>query len=205
MKRITYIALLVACLAARAVAQPIPATLPTARAVASDKPRLPSIDPFFTFYASNLRGSLFSGFLTLGSFLVAVNTFMVVNLKKEVYDHAAYKQRVIDAKRGDPNSSFYGALRRLSGLLLFTIFAALVTSISQLTIGVLFSSWIAATICLSFAAITMAILFFTLWKIRQNLGDWFTFIEKDAEAIYQKSIRFDPLNSQRSPVATSEK
>ena len=46
----------------------------------------------YDFYASNLRGSFFTGFLALGGFLMSAKTFIIVNMKKEVYDSAAIKQ-----------------------------------------------------------------------------------------------------------------
>lgn len=143
-------------------------------------------DPFFTFYAQNLRSSLFSGFLTLGSFLVAVNTFVIVNLKKEVYDHPSYREYVYGIRRTRPGSKFYGALNRLSALLFWTIVLAVFTSVSQLTIGVIFRTRWAAIVCLGSAAITIITLIVVLITIRLNLKEWFSFWEKQAKADEQK-------------------
>ena len=134
----------------------------------------------FDFYATNLRGSLFAGFLTLGSFLAAVNTFVIVNLKKEVYDHEAYVKRVSDRREIDGNVTFYGPLRRLSALMIWTIICSLLTATIQLTIGVVVRYNAAAVVCLAAAAFTMALLFFALWIIRRNLKEWFTFWEAQA-------------------------
>jgi hypothetical protein len=141
---------------------------------------------FFNFYAANLRGSLFSGFLTLGSFLVAVNTFLIVNLKKEVYDHPAYKKIVYKNRDETKTASFYGPLSRLSRLLYSTIILALSTSAAQLTIGVLIQHWLAAAACLLLAAFTMAMLFFALAQIRGNLSDWFEYLEDQAVKEYDE-------------------
>jgi hypothetical protein len=142
---------------------------------------------FFSFYAENLRASLFSGFLTLGSFLLAVNTFMVVNLKKEVYDRAAYKDRVSAARVGNKATSFYGPLLRLSRLMFAGIAMAFVTSISQLTLGVLIDRWWSAAICLLLGAVTVIVLVYALNEVRHNLNHWFAFIEAEAEAEYAKA------------------
>jgi hypothetical protein len=135
---------------------------------------------FFDFYAANLRSSLFSGCLTLGSFLLAMNTFIVVNLKKEVYEHKRYVEIVRGIRKGNPRATFYGPLKRLSTFLLYTITVSFVTAISQLTLGVLITHWIAATICLSLAALTMILLLITLCLIRANLLDWFKYLEEQA-------------------------
>ena len=177
-----------------AKASPIP--VPQVAAPIPSPAQKPSHDPekFFTFYAANLRGSLFSGFLTLGSFLVAVNTFLIVNLKKEVYDHATYKQRVHDAKQGNPSASFFGPLRRLAKLLLATIVLCLSTAVAQLTVGVLFTNWISAAICIGLAGVSILLLAFVLWKVHQNLTDWFDFIETTAEKDYQQSKEIAPAH-----------
>ncbi|MCK6586798.1 MAG: hypothetical protein L6Q76_04345, partial [Polyangiaceae bacterium] len=73
---------------------------------------------FHEFYAHSMRGSLFTGFLTLSGFLFSVNTFIVVNMKKELYDHVSYFEKVTRLQGVNPNLTFYGPLRRLSRLLL---------------------------------------------------------------------------------------
>lgn len=145
-------------------------------------------DKFFNFYAQNMRASLFSGFLTLGSFLFAANTFMVANLKKELYDHPDYKKRVYSRKEQQPSASFYGQLNRLSGLILRTIVLSLTAAILQLTLGTIVPHWIAALICLLVAFLAMAQLLFVVWQIRCNLKDWFEFMEDEAENEYQDSL-----------------
>jgi hypothetical protein len=144
------------------------------------------VDSFYAFYAANLRGSLFSGFLTLGSFLVAVNTFIVVNMKKELYDTAAYREQVksrrqLSAANGKRcRVTFFGPLRRLSGCLFWAIVFALLTAVSQLTIGLIPSRWTAVA-CIGLAALTILILLALLLIVRRNLSCWFGFMEAEAE------------------------
>ena len=38
------------------------------------------------YFAEHLRGSLFSGFLTLGGFLLSLQMFIVVKIKEDLYD-----------------------------------------------------------------------------------------------------------------------
>jgi hypothetical protein len=42
------------------------------------------------FYGENIRGSLFTGFLTLGGFLLSLKTFIIVKMKENVYDDERY-------------------------------------------------------------------------------------------------------------------
>jgi hypothetical protein len=153
----------------------LPATMPTTA------PALPAaVDPFFAFYASNLRGSLFTGFLTLGSFLVAVNTFIIVNLKKELYDSKGYRARVSNARSLNDHVSYFGPLRRLSTFLFWTILLAIATSVSQLTVGLLIPHWAAAAFCLAMACATVIVLLTVLFVIKGNLQDWFEYMEDQA-------------------------
>lgn len=39
---------------------------------------------FFDFYHKNLRGYLFSGFISVGSFLLSLHTFVIINLRDKV-------------------------------------------------------------------------------------------------------------------------
>jgi len=157
-------------------------------------------DALFSFYAANLRASFFSGFLTLGGFLVAVNTFIIVQLKKELYDHDAYRDRVVarqalrKANEGADGRrlGFYGPLRRLSRCILTAIVLAVVTAVSQLTIG-LYPSHFCTIICIALAGVTVISLGVVLVMIACNLRDWFEFMEHAAE---QKTKARDPQDGE---------
>src|SRR5262245_31540304 len=49
---------------------------------------------FADFYARNLRGSLFTGFLTLSGFLLSAKTFIVVKMKESLYEQDFYTRRL---------------------------------------------------------------------------------------------------------------
>ncbi|EAN9692037.1 hypothetical protein ETI19_19600, partial [Salmonella enterica] len=44
---------------------------------------------FFNYYESKIRGYLFSGFISVGSFLLSLHTFVIVNLKDKLFDSEA--------------------------------------------------------------------------------------------------------------------
>src|SRR5262245_14678867 len=137
---------------------------------------------FYRFYASNLRGGLFTGFLTLSGFLFAVKTFIIVNMKKELYDTPNYRKRVRELRILNPALTVYGPLGRLSILLQGVLCAALCTSISQFTIG-LIPHRLAAIFCLSLVAVTVGLLVWALIVIRANLSDLFTAWEDSARSL----------------------
>ena len=131
------------------------------------------------FFAKNMRGSLFAGFLTLGSFLLTLKTGIVIKIKEGLYDSAAYKKRLIEQRQINGQLSAYGPLRRLSKLLSWSVFSALLSASFQLTIG-LIPHWIAASLCLAVAVFAMAILLSSFFLIQINLSDWFNLMEENA-------------------------
>src|SRR4051794_31887384 len=110
-------------------------TLLTLLASVGGTPPASAEDAFQQFYATNLRGSLFSGFLTLTGFLFTVKTFLVINMKKELYDTQAYRDRHEAYLSTNPDLKLYAPLRRLSRWLLAAVVSSLVTAVSQLTVG----------------------------------------------------------------------
>lgn len=133
-------------------------------------------DALCQFYAANLRGSLFSGFLTLTGFLFAIKTFIVLNMKKEVYETAEYHVRVAEMRQVNPTLRIYGPLTRLSDFLFWSIVFSLVASVSQLTIGLIPAKW-AVVVCLSAAVVAIGLLLASLLLIRMNLNSLFEILE----------------------------
>lgn len=131
---------------------------------------------FSGFYALSLRGSLFAGFLTLGGFLMSLKTFIIVNMKKEVYDSPAYVKRFDTLKLTSPSISRYKPLKALSDVLFVTILSCLSTSVMQLTVG-LVENFYASLLCLMAAAGSIALLAWTLYLIRANLQDMFNHLD----------------------------
>lgn len=137
------------------------------------------IEPFGEFYGRSLRGSLFAGFLTLGGFLLSLKTFIIVTMKKEVFESAAYKQEWEEQKKIDSSGkliSLYEPLRYLSTILFVAIICCITTAVLQLTLGLAETTW-GAVICL-WAGLTSALfLIRCLLLIRLNLTRMFDFLE----------------------------
>ncbi len=139
----------------------------------------PQIAALGPFYGERLRGSLFAGFLTLGGFLLSLKTFIVVNMKKEVFDTDDYLknwelQKKLD-KRGVMSNRFE-PLRYLSQTLFLAIASCVCTAILQLTLG-LAETWWAAAVCLWACAVSTIFLGSSLWLIRINLNRMFDFLD----------------------------
>jgi len=129
-----------------------------------------------TFFAEKMRASIFAGFLTLGSFLLALKTGIVIKIKEGVYDKKEYQEKILSAAEL-VGTTIYGPLRRLSRLLSVAVFSALSTSALQLSLGLL-TYWWAASICLSIATFALLVVMASFLLIQANLGTWFDLMEE---------------------------
>ena len=118
----------------------------------------PSLDMVPEYYAKNIRSSLFSGFLTVGSFLLSLKAFIVVKLKENIFDTYIYKEKLKERKKLNSKLTLYGPVKRLSSLLFLTISSALTASVSQLSIG-LIQSWLATFFVFLFRSLQLQCLF----------------------------------------------
>jgi hypothetical protein len=137
-------------------------------------------DPFMVFYQS-LRGSLFSGFLTLTGFLFSMKTFLLANLQRDIYGTKEYQLWVEQiGRKYNPQLRVTGPIRRLARLLWWTLFATFVASISQLTIG-LINHRAAAIICYALAAIAVCMVGVSIFVLSFVVKDWMGVIDVQAK------------------------
>jgi hypothetical protein len=137
----------------------------------------------FEFFSKNMRSSFFSGFLTIGGFMLSLKTFVLVKMKEGLYGSEHYVSRVEQARKLGGEDSLYAPLKRLSDLLFLSILAALTTAGMQLSVG-LIPRWWSAGLCLAWAAGTIALLLFSLFQIKSNLDAWFASLDQD----YRKKV-----------------
>ncbi len=135
--------------------------------------------PIFPFYSDKMRTPLFTGFLTLGGFLFSLKTFILVKLKEDLYDLPAYKKRLLERKKLNPDLTLYGPLTRLGNFLIYCVLFSLITAVMQFSLGFLESDF-AASICISLSITTIAVIFIAWWQIRVSMNEWFSIL-KDSE------------------------
>ncbi|MFT4194882.1 hypothetical protein [Ottowia sp.] len=123
------------------------------------------------FYGENIRAPLFTGLLTVGSFLLSMKVFIVVKFKETVFDTEWYKKRLEDRRKINPKIEHYKPVRNLSRVLFVAIASAIAASISQITIG-LISHFGALTFCVMAASFAGAMLLQTLLLVRSILTEW---------------------------------
>lgn len=127
---------------------------------------------FFEFYHKNLRGYLFSGFISVGSFLLSLHTFVIVNLRDKVFSTKEYKESYALAYGVDEvdikESELYKPLDNLSSFINTSIILSLATAISQFTLG-LSTNLYACLFCVWLAILTVCFLLHCLIIIRINI------------------------------------
>ena len=134
------------------------------------------ITTFSQYYEKNIRGHLFSGFLALGGFLLSLKTFIVINMKENVYDDESYQENWKKQLKLEPSLKLYAPLKELSDLLYYAILAAILSAVLQMSLG-LYSHWIASIICVWSALYAVILLVSSLILIKQNLDTWFSYLE----------------------------
>lgn len=136
----------------------------------------PRINCFSEFYDERLRGFLFSGFLTVGSFLLSLKTFVVVSLKDKLFDSDKYVKKYMERNGLECDShidlpEFYAPLANLTGFLFFSILFSILTSVAQFSIGIVGNA-AANVFCIWLALFTVLLLLNCLRLIRKNILVW---------------------------------
>lgn len=137
-----------------------------------------AVNQIWDYYAKNLRSSLFTGFITISSFLLTMTTFVILNLKTGYFDKEWYSQRVKTRRATGCKKSYFSPLRNLGFALLASIALSLITAVSQFTLGLYPSTW-SVCVCGSLAALTVLALLFCLFQIIMNLLALFQFWESE--------------------------
>ncbi|WP_293779170.1 hypothetical protein [uncultured Oxalicibacterium sp.] len=131
---------------------------------------------FSEYYAINIRGHLFAGYLALGGFLLSLKAFIVVTMKDNVYDNQKYKDNWLKQKKFRPELKLYTPLKELSDFLYFAIFASILSAVFQMSIG-LIDHWVASVFSIWSAIYAALLLINCLMLIKKNLDSWFSYLE----------------------------
>jgi hypothetical protein len=134
------------------------------------------INSWVKSYFDLARVPLFSGFLTLGSFMLTLQTAILQRLK-EAYDSPNYLKKYLALKEEDPKAGYYDSLGRLSLALSFGILSAFTTAVLQMTIGFVKTEW-ACAICIGAAVTTLSVVSYLTIQILMAHREWFTKIEQ---------------------------
>lgn len=136
-------------------------------------------------YGRDLRTPLFTGCLTVGSFLLTLKATILLRVKG-VYDAPEY-QKMFDAhcdqeRRRSPGKQppgCYDSFRNLGVALMASVVVALLASIMQLTAG-MSGTAVGISVALAFAATALLWLLFVWWQMARNLSAWFSALKRPA-------------------------
>lgn len=134
----------------------------------------------YELYQSKLQTPLFTGFLTIGGFLLTLKTFVLIKLKEEVYQSEFYKTKLEERRLLNPDLSLYGPLGRLANLLVLSVLSALLTAVSQMSVGFI-PGRLSAAFCISIAVSALALVFQSWFHIRENLNRWFELLQEEED------------------------
>lgn len=137
-------------------------------------------------YFAQARVPMFTGFLTLGSFLLTLQTAIIQRLK-DAYDTDSYKERYLILKERDRNVRYYGSLERMSVALSTNVILALCTAASQLTVGFLRTEWSTA-FCIAIAITSLSLVVYLTIELLLAHKEWFEKIENERQKQLQHSL-----------------
>lgn len=128
-----------------------------------------SIQPedLITFYRS-IRSGIMTSSLTVGAFLFTMKSFIVLNMKKEVYDQPAYHEMIRFRRSRGKKERLYSGLGQLKVLLYWSIILALVNALGQVTLGYIAKPW-AVLSALGLTVFSWGLVGFSLFHVSRNL------------------------------------
>lgn len=124
-----------------------------------------------------IRGNMITAFLSSGSLLFSLNSFVLVNLKKDIFESAQYLQAM--ESRNISRSAIYQPLIDLNALIGLVIFMSLSTVMLNLLLGV-FQSLTVILFCVFISCFTLTLLMICLFNIWKNINFW---LRKSSEKI----------------------
>lgn len=145
-------------------------------------------------YIAAFRAPLFTGFLTMTAFVFSVKAFLVINLYKDVYSEEGYQLWIVSAREVNPRLTFFGPLRRLMRVMMWTVAVCFGASVVQLTVGCIRQNW-AAVFCLLCAAVAACLVAVNLFVWRSVVISWLEIWEENAEKKYSQSQPPTPSSS----------
>lgn len=137
----------------------------------------PEATTWINIYYTQARVPMFAGFLTLGSFLLTLQTAIIQRLK-EAYDSADHARKVEQLRNKGKSVRYYGSLQRLGIALSTNVILALLTALMQMTLGFVQQSWSTA-ICIGFGLIALSLVIYLTIQLVLAHHQWFKKIEDD--------------------------
>ncbi len=128
---------------------------------------------FYSFYQTSIRGYLFSGFISVGSLLLSLHTFVIVNLKDKLFSTERYisnfkLSRNLPENEKVDECELFKPLDTLSSFINISVWLSILSAVSQFTIG-LIDAGVASVFCIWLAMLTICFLLNSLILIRVHI------------------------------------
>lgn len=107
-------------------------------------------------------------FVSVGAFLLSLKTFIVLTMKKELFDTEAYKKVHEKMSSGGDVGGLYAPLKQLNDYIYWAILMSLLTAVLQVTLG-FFPYLVPVVICISMAMASSVYLVWSLVLVKRNL------------------------------------
>lgn len=126
-----------------------------------------------------IQSAIFSAFLSMGSFMLALTTLFLISLKEKFFDSKEY-EKTVKIKNDIDNKKHckYTPLINISRLFILCIFICFLTSLAQITIG-LFNNLVCISVCFSMAFSTILIILFSLYHVWKTIAVWLSDLSKN--------------------------
>jgi hypothetical protein len=151
-----------------------------------DNSNLPKIVQYYQEY----KAAIFTSSLTLGTFLFTMKTFVIQNLKKEVYDNQDYQERIYKRIKAGQKETYYGQLNSFRRLLFATILVAFLNAMLQITLGFIKTKGI-SILCFSTTAISWGLTIWCLFLVTLNLSEMIKINEHLTMTRFKKQLESD--------------
>lgn len=140
-------------------------------------------------YEKNARGSLFTAFLTLGSFLLTLKSTILQRLK-DGFDCRDHEEKYLYFVMSGQNGRYYESLANMSVAISTCVAMALISSLLQLTLGFA-GTRTSFSFCAAFPLTTLLLVFYLWIQIALAHGMWLKAIEekRQDELIKQGKLR----------------
>jgi hypothetical protein len=140
---------------------------------------------WINLYYTQARIPMFTGFLTLGSFLLTLQTAIIQRLK-DAYDSADHARKIDQLRAKGKSVRYYGSLERVGIALSTNVILALLTSLLQMSLGFVQTIWSTA-ICTAFGLTTIFLVIYLTIQLVLAHHQWFKKIEEEKSGKNPKS------------------
>ena len=126
-----------------------------------------------------IQGGLFSSFLTMGSFTLSLTAFFLGSLKEKLFDSDKYIKKIQALTELQCGSSCrrYDQLINISKLFIFCIMMCFLTSLSQITLGLIKKTFF-ISICLAMAISTILLALYILYNVWKTIEIWLSMLNR---------------------------